>query len=76
MRDAHYQYLKTRQKKQYGSTMTKLMPTGCIKKHSLSWLKFSLLLKTIDLDNKIGRLFVVDIEFDEKRATECEYMHN
>ena len=69
MSDTHYQYFKTRQKKQYGSTMTKLMSTGCIKKHSLSWLKFSL-PKTVDLDIKIGYLFVVDIEFDEKRANE------
>ena len=39
--------------------MTKPMPTGCI-----------LLLKTVELDDKIGHLFVVDIEFDEERATE------
>ena len=40
-----------------------------------SWLKFNLLLETVDLDDKIGHLFVVDIEFDEKRATEWEYMY-
>ena len=37
---------------------------------SPSWLKFNL-LETVGLDNKIGHLFVVDIQFDE-----CEYMYN
>ena len=53
------------------------MPTGYIKEHlSPSWLKFNRLLETVDLDDEIGHLFVVDIEFDEKSATECEYMYN
>ena len=53
------------------------MPIGCIKKHPApSWLKFNLLLETVDLDDKVGDLFVVDIEFDGKRATEQEYMYN
>ena len=57
--------------------MTKPMPTGCIKEHpSPSWLEFNLLLKTVNLDDEIGNLFVVDIEFYEKRATECKYMYN
>ena len=57
--------------------MTKPMPAGCIKKHPApSWLKFNLLPETVDLDDKIGHLFVVDIEFDEKRATEREYLYN
>ena len=56
---------------QYGSSMTKPMPTGYIKEQPApSWLKFNLLLKNADLDNEIGHVFVVDIEFDEKRATE------
>ena len=53
------------------------MPIGCIKEHPApSWLKFNLLLETVDLDDKVGDLFVVDIEFDGKRATEQEYMYN
>ena len=53
------------------------MSIGCIKEHlASSWLKFNPLLKTIDLDDKIGHLFVVNIEFDEKRATERECMYN
>ena len=35
-----------------------------------SWLKLNLLPKTVDLDDKIGHLFVDNIEFDDKRATE------
>ena len=51
--------------------MTKTMPTGCIKEHpALSWLKFNLLLKTVDLDDKIGHPFVMDIELDKEIATE------
>ena len=46
------------------------MPTGCIKEHpSPSWRKLNLLLESVALDDKIGHLFVVDIEFDEKNAT-------
>ena len=65
--------LKLVKNNQYGYAMTKPMPTCCIKEHpSVSWLEFNLLLKTVDLDDEIGHLFIVDIEFDEKRATECE----
>ena len=32
--------------------------------------QFNLLLETVDLDDEIGHRFVVDIEFDEKIATE------
>ena len=69
--------LKLDKNNQYGYAMTKPMPTDCIKKHfSLSWLKFNLLLETVNLDDEIGHLFVVDIKLDEKRATEREYMYN
>ena len=69
--------LKLDENNQYGFTMTKPVLTGCIKEHlAPSWLKFNLLLETVDLDDKIQHLFVVDIEFDEKRATEREYMYN
>ena len=50
--------------------MTKPMPTGCIKENlTPTWLKFNLLLETVDINNLIGHLFVVDIEFDEENAT-------
>ena len=57
--------------------MTKPMPTGCIKEHpSPSWLEFNLILKTVNSDDEIEHFFVVDIEFDEKRATEHKYMYD
>ena len=57
--------------------MTRPMPTGCIKEHLLpSWLKFNLLLETASLDDPIGHLFVVDIEFDEQNATEKQLLYN
>ena len=69
--------LKLDENNQYGFAMTKPMPAGCIKEHPApSWLKFNFVLKTANLDNKIGHLFAVDIEFDEKRATEQEYRYN
>ena len=65
------------EKNQHGFAKTKPVLTGCIKEHpTLSCVKFNLLLKTVDLDDKIGHLFVVDIEFDEKKASEREYMYN
>ena len=70
-------FLKLDENNQYGFAMTKTMPTGFIKEQPApSWLKFNLLLETVDLDDEIGHLFVVNIEFDEKRATEREYMYN
>ena len=66
--------LKLDENNQYGFAMTKPMPTGCIKEHPTpSWLKFNLLLKTADLDDKIGHLFVVDIEFYKKSEREQMY---
>ena len=57
--------LKLDKNNQYGYAMTKPMPTGCIKEHpsSCSMLEFKLLLETVSLDNRIGHLYVVDIEF-------------
>ena len=69
--------LKLDKNNQYGFAITKPTPTGCCKEHlPPSWLKFNLLLETVYLDNDIGHLFVVDIKFDKKRATEQEYMYN
>ena len=44
------------------------MPTGYIKEKDLpSWLDFHILLETVDLDDSIGHIFIVDIFFDEKK---------
>ena len=62
---------------QYGFAMTNPMPTGCIKEYSLpSWLTFNLLLEKVSLDNLIGHLFVVAIEFDQKNATKKQFLYN
>ena len=69
--------LKMDENNQYGFAMTKPMPTGWIKEHpALTWCKFNFLLKTVDLGDSIGYLFIVDIEFDKVNATEREYMYN
>ena len=47
--------------------MTKPLPTGCIEKEEVpSRRKLDLLLETLNLDDKIGHLFVVDIHFGHK----------
>ena len=69
--------IKFDESNQYGFAMTRPMPTSCIKQNnSPSWLEFNLLIEKVSLDNAIGHLFVVDIEFDEKNATEKQYMYN
>ena len=69
--------LKFDENNQYGFAMTKPMPTGCIKENPApTWLKFNLLLETVDINDKIGHLFVVDIEFDEKNSTEKQLLYN
>ena len=70
--------LKFDENNQYGFAMTKPMPTGCIKQQNSppSWLEFNLLIETFSLDDKIGHLFLVDIEFDEKNATEKQFLYN
>ena len=69
--------VKLDENNQYGYAMTRPMPTGCIKENnSPSWLTFNLLLENVSLDDKIGHLFIVDIEFDVENATEKTCMYN
>ena len=68
--------LKLDENNHYSFAMTKPMPTGYIKEHpSPSWKKVHLLIKSVTLDDKIGHLFVVDIEFDKKNATETKLLY-
>ena len=61
--------LKMDENNQYGFAMTKAMPTGCIKEHPApTWRKFNFLLETVDLDEPIGHLIIVDTEFNETDA--------
>ena len=50
---------------QYGMAMTKPLPYGCIKKQEKlpNFTELEQLLKSITLEDKIGHLFTVDIEF-------------
>ena len=69
--------IKFDENNQYGFAMTKPIPTGYIKENnSRTWLEFNLLLEKVSLEDPIGHLFVVNIEFDEKNATRKQYMHN
>ena len=69
--------IKFDENNQYGFAMTKPMPAGCIKENnSPTWLGFNLLLEKVLLEDPIGHLFVVDIEFDEKNATRKQYICN
>ena len=50
---------------QHGLGMTKPLPTGYIKQNfDRSWRTFKLLLQSVALDDQIGHLYIVDIEFD------------
>lgn len=69
--------LKMDENNYYGFAMTKPMLTGCIKEHPApTWRNFNFLLETVDLDDSVGHLFIVDIEFNEKDAMEREYTYN
>ena len=57
--------------------MTKPLPTGCMKQNfDTSWKTFNLLLQNVRLDDHIGHLYVVDIEFDHTKVTEKQLAHN
>ena len=69
--------LKLDQNNQYGSAMTKPMLTGCIKfNKDLSWSTFNRLLETVDLDHKIGHLYIVDIEFEYEQVSDRQRAYN
>ena len=66
--------LKLDENNPYGHGMTKSLPTGCIKDNkNISWEIFNFLLETVSLDDKIGHLYIVHIEFDVKNATKKQW---
>ena len=69
--------LKLDENNQYGMAMTKPLPTGCIKdnKH-ISWKAFNFLLESVSFEDKIGHLYIVNIEFDVKNTTKREFEYN
>ena len=53
------------------------LPTGCIKDNNdISWEIFNFLLEEVSFEDTIGHLYIVDIEFDTKNATEREFAYN
>ena len=57
--------------------MTKRLPTGCIKDYDdISWKTFNFLLENVSFEDALGHLYIVDIEFDTKSATETELASN
>ena len=57
--------------------MTKPLPTGCIKDdNDISQETFNFLLESVSFEDKIRHLYLVDIEFDFKNATEGEYAYS
>ena len=69
--------IKFDENNQYGYAMTRPMPTGCIKQQNdTSWLKFNLLMETVSLEDPVGHLFVVDIEFDDTSASARQLLYN
>ena len=69
--------LKFDENNQYGHGMTKPLPTGCIKDNNhVSWATFNCLLEKVSLEDEIGHLYVVDIMFDTKNATEKQLIYN
>ena len=56
---------------QYGFGMIKPLPTGYIKQNlDTSCRNFNFLLQNVSLNDQIGHLYVVDIEFDHTKAAE------
>ena len=69
--------LKLDENNEYGNGMTKPLPTGCIKDNDyISWKTFNFLLESVSFQDTIGHLYIVDIEFDFKNATEREFAYN
>ena len=69
--------LKLDENNQYGYSMTKPLPPGCIKENkNFSWVDFNILIESVDLTDKIGHSFVADIFFDAKNANEKQLLYN
>ena len=66
--------LKLDENNQYKHGITKPLPTGCIKGNDdISWKTFNFSLENVSFEDAISDLYIVDIEFDTKNATETEF---
>ena len=69
--------LKLDENNQYGYSMTKPSPTGYIKENkSFSCVSFNILIESVDLKDKIGHLFVVDIFFETTNEDDQQLLCN
>ena len=68
--------IKFDESNQYGFAMTKPMPVASVKEKSPSRIEFNLLMEKVSLDDPIGHIFVVDVEFNHLKATDCQIMYN
>ena len=69
--------LKLGENNQYCYAMTKPMPTGCIKKEPQpTWRSFNTQLERVGLNDPVGHLFVIDINFDYEKATPRQRIYN
>ena len=70
--------LKMDENKQYGNAITKPSPMGSIKKmkKNPSMREFDLIVQGISDEDKIGHLFVLDIEFDHENSNKKQLFFN
>ena len=69
--------LKLDENNQYGHAMTKPLPTGYIKNDpDISWNTFNLLLESVNQNDEIEHLYIVDINYNIKNATEKQIVYN
>ena len=69
--------IKLDEKIQYVNSMTKALPTCCIKDNDdLSWKTFNVLLEKVDLEDKTGYLYIVNIMFDAKNTFKKQLVYN
>ena len=69
--------LKMAENNQYGNALTKPLPTGSIKRKKIPTMReFDLIIWGISDKDRIGHLFVVNIHFDKKNASEKQLFYN
>ena len=69
--------LKLDENNQYVYGVTKPLPTGLVKQDpDITWRTFNLLLERVSLEDSIGYLFIVDIEFDYYNASAKQRVYN
>ena len=69
---------KMDENKQCGNALTKLLPTGSIKRSrkTPTIREFNLITEGISDEDKIGHFFIVDVEFNEEKASEKHLLFN